>query len=263
MDMEPAPPSLRILGSTVHLIDRHTAVDRIEAWIRNHREDGHEPCRQMVVSGFQGLWESAQSPQIHRMLNDADLWVPDGIAPVAVARMRGHGPTKRVPGAELMHAFLERATARKYRSFFYGNTPETLAALKANADRDYPGHEVAGVISPPFRELTPEEDEAHIQQINAAKPDVLWVSLGLPKQERWIAERRHRLNVPVAVGVGAAFDFISGRVRRAPDWMGRMGLEWAYRLAHEPRKCWRRSLIEGPRFIACVMFEQLGVRRFG
>lgn len=219
-------------------------------------------CRRIVVSGFHGIWEAFRDPQLRAILNSADLWVPDGIAPVAVARLRGCRHTERVPGAELMQAFFERADERGYRSFFYGDSDETLQALRRRLERDYPGHTVAGVYSPPFRELTPEEDERHVRMINEARPDVLWVGLGMPKQDRWIYEHADRLQVPVAVGVGAAFRFLSGHVKRAPQWMGNCGLEWAYRLWREPRKCWRRSLVQGPQFVAHVALELAGLRSY-
>jgi len=251
-------PKVKLLGSHVHLVDLPWALDQMEQWVR-------EPagrCHQIVVSGYHGVWESHKDPEIKRMLAAADLWVPDGIAPVLVARMQGHRAVRRVPGTELMHAFLQRASGAGYRSFFFGDTPETLAQLSSYVERKYPGHRTVGALSPPFRPLSPEEQTAHIDMINAARPDVLWVGLGLPKQERWIYERLDRLQVPVAVGVGAAFGFVSGKIKRAPGWVGDGGLEWAYRLLKEPRKCWRRSVVEGPQFLTCLALEMLGLRHF-
>jgi len=160
-----------------------------------------------------------------------------------------------------MEAFFAKADFAGYRSFFYGDTDETLAALRESIEDKYPGHQVAGVFSPPFRALTREEDEEHVRMINEARPDVLWVGLGLPKQDRWIYEHAERLDVPVAIGVGAAFGFLSGHVKRCPAWIGGLGFEWAYRLAKEPRKLWRRSLIQGPQFLLHVLPELLGVKR--
>jgi len=252
--------SITILGSTVNLINASSTLDTIERWIRDYANE--QRPHQVVVSGFHGLWEGAKSPQVRKVLNQADLWVPDGIAPVAIARMRGYGRLGRVPGAELMQMFFERSQQRSYRSFFYGSTAETLAGLEDILGRKYPQHTVAGTISPPFRSLSEDEDKDYITQINEAQPDVLWVSLGMPHQDQWIYDHLHRLNVPVVIGVGAAFEFISGRVKRAPAWIGDLGLEWAYRLLREPCKCWRRSLIEGPRFIGSVIGEQLGLLQF-
>lgn len=247
---------LRILGSRVDLIDLPTTVDRIEEWVRS----GERSCRQVVVTGFHGIWEAHRNPRFHRVLAAADLWVPDGIAPVAVARVKGHRGVSRVPGAELLAEFCRRGNARGYRSYFYGDTDVTLRALEGELARRHPGLQIVGTCSPPFRALTPAEDADHVRRINEAKPDVLWVGLGLPKQDVWIHEHRDRLQVPVAIGVGAAFGFVSGRVKRAPAWMGRWGLEWAYRLAQEPRKCWRRCSVDGPRFCYAVVRELAGKR---
>jgi N-acetylglucosaminyldiphosphoundecaprenol N-acetyl-beta-D-mannosaminyltransferase len=203
----------------------------------------------VVVTGFHGLWEAHKSPVLKSLLNSAELWVPDGIAPVWVARLRGHRNVGRAPGPEIMREFLRRANQTGYRSYLYGDTDTTLSALHQTLSRDYPGHKVVGTFSPPFRPLTPSEDVAIVDQINAALPDILWVGLGMPKQDIWIHERLARLNVPVAIGVGAAFAFVAGVVPRCPEWIGRIGLEWVYRLLKEPKKLWRRDLIDGPRFL--------------
>jgi len=193
--------------------------------------------------------EAHKNAGIRSILNDADLWVPDGIAPVWLARRYGHRNVVRAPGAEIMSEFLRRAKNEAYSSYFYGDTDQTLSALCSAVARNYPGHLVAGAYSPPFRPLTPPEEDEIVERINAAKPDVLWVALGMPKQDIWIHERLARLNVPVAIGVGAAFAFVAGTVPRCPDWMGHAGFEWIYRLIKEPAKLWRRDLLDGPRFL--------------
>jgi N-acetylglucosaminyldiphosphoundecaprenol N-acetyl-beta-D-mannosaminyltransferase len=251
-------PRVSVLGSSVDLISTTTAVDLMESWIAD-RSGG---CRQIVVTGFHGIWTAHQNAQFKTVLNSADAWVPDGIAPVLVARLRGHRGVRRVPGAELMEAFFHRANHAGYRSFFYGDTDATLTALRETLGRRFPEHQVAGTISPPFRPLSPEEEHEYIDTINAAQPDVVWVGLGLPRQEQWIHRHRARLHAPVAVGVGAAFAFAAGTVRRAPEWVGRLGFEWAYRLLQEPRKCWRRCFVEGPQFLGHVGLELTGLRRY-
>jgi N-acetylglucosaminyldiphosphoundecaprenol N-acetyl-beta-D-mannosaminyltransferase len=240
-----AEPTVRILGSRVHLISPSRTVDHIESWIR--MPDGR--CRQAIVTGFHGLLEAHKSPRIHSILNNADLWVPDGIAPIWLARLRGHRNVDRAPGAEIMFEFLRRAHENGYSSYFYGDTEETLAALCEKIERDYPGHRIAGAYSPPFRRLTDTEETEIVERINAARPDILWIALGMPKQDIWIHERLARLKMPVAIGVGAAFAFVAGTVPRCPQWMGRAGFEWVYRFFKEPRKLWRRDMLDGPRFI--------------
>ena len=249
--------SVMILGSRVHVVRASDVLACLETWIA-----ARGACRQVVVTGFHGLWEAHKDRALKAILNSAALWVPDGIAPVWIARLRGIRGAERVPGTDLLKGFLELSNTKRYCSFFYGDTAGTLEALRAVAESRYPGHRVAGMLAPPFRELTAAEDEEHIRTINAARPDVLWVGLGTPKQDRWIHAHLHRLDVPVAIGVGAAFGFVSGRVKHAPAWVGRLGGEWAYRLICEPRKCWRRSLVEGPQFLAHVLLELTGLRKY-
>jgi N-acetylglucosaminyldiphosphoundecaprenol N-acetyl-beta-D-mannosaminyltransferase len=244
-------PSVQILGSEVHLVSVNRTVDYIERWIEERTGD----CHRVVVTGFHGLWEAYKNPGLRTILNSADLWVPDGIAPVWVARIRGHNNAERAPGAEIMSNFFGRAETKKYRSYFYGDTDATLSALQATLAANHPDHEVAGVYSPPFRSLTPDEDREIIERINAAHPDILWVGLGLPKQEMWIYERRDQLRVPVAIGVGAAFRFTAGTVPRCPAWLGSMGFEWVYRFLKEPSKLWRRDMLDGPRFLFHIALE--------
>jgi N-acetylglucosaminyldiphosphoundecaprenol N-acetyl-beta-D-mannosaminyltransferase len=246
-----AEPTVGILGSRVHLLSTPRTVDYIESWIR--QRDG--VCRQIVATGFHGLLEASRNDKVHAVLNGAELWVPDGIAPVWIARLRGHRNAVRSPGPEIFAEFLSRANLNGYSSYFFGDTGQTLAALTETVKAKYPGHRVAGSFSPPFRPLTPAEDQEMIDRINEARPDVLWVALGLPKQDVWIHERLSRLKVPVAVGVGAAFAFVAGTVPRCPEWMGQAGFEWVFRLLAEPKKLWRRDFLDGPLFICRAGLE--------
>ncbi len=251
-------PFVKVLGSRVHMVNLPEVASLIDGWIQE--PDG--ACRRVVVTGFHGLWEAHKHPDFKAILNSADLWVPDGIAPVWVARRRGFKNATRTPGAEIMKAFFELADKKGYSSFFYGDTDETLGLLRQNVEQLYPGHKVAGMFSPPFGPVSPEQDDAIMRMINDARPDMLWVGLGLPKQDRWIYQHRHLLKVPVAAGVGAAFKFLSGTVKRVPDWIGNHGLEWLWRLACEPKKLWRRDLLEAPKFVTHVLLEMTGLRKY-
>jgi N-acetylglucosaminyldiphosphoundecaprenol N-acetyl-beta-D-mannosaminyltransferase len=161
-----------------------------------------------------------------------------------------------------MESFFEQANEKGYSSFFYGDTDDTLISLRENVQRRYPGHMVTGTFSPPFRPITREEDETYVEMINDSSPDVLWVGLGLPKQEKWIFQHKDRLNVPIAIGVGAAFKFISGKVKRAPEWIARNGFEWVWRLIKEPRKLWRRNMLDVPRFVTLAFLETMSLRKY-
>ncbi len=255
--MERNPSTIHILGSRVDLVALPQVVARMAHWIDH--PDGK--CHRITVTGFHGLWRAYKDGRVHAALNSADLWVPDGIAPVWIARLRGIRGVQRLPGIELMEGFLELANEKGYRSFFYGDTEKTLLGMKAKVESHYPNHQVAGMFSPPYRPMTADEDRQIVQMINAAKPDVLWVALGLPKQDLWIFEHKDMLTVPVAIGVGAAFGFLAGTVKRVPKRVGDAGFEWAWRFVMEPRKLWRRGLLEAPQFVLHVALELAGIKQ--
>jgi N-acetylglucosaminyldiphosphoundecaprenol N-acetyl-beta-D-mannosaminyltransferase len=250
-------PYVDILGNRVHLIDAACAADYMESWINN---PGRSP-RSIAVTGFHGLHVANQDQDFKKLLSECDLFVPDGIAPVWIARKLGKTVEGRTTGADLMRTFFERANEKGYSSYFFGDTNTTLEKLRTKLESKYPCHRVAGMYSPPFRQHSEEEKQQMIDAINQAKPDVLWVGLGLPKQERWIHENRHKLHVPVAIGVGAAFGFHSGQVKRVPEWVGHAGFEWIWRLLAEPKKLWRRDMIDGPRFIFNVFFNWSDIKK--
>lgn len=242
-----------ILGAEVSKVTLDLALEQIEDWIAHF--DGRS--RFIVATGFHGIWVGFNDPEFRAIINSSDLFCPDGIAPVWLSRLFGTPLPERVPGPDLMRAFVSGA-ARK--SFFYGDTDETLKALSQRLSEESPGHEIVGSYSPPFRSLTADEDDGVVKQINDARPDVLWVGLGLPKQEYWIHAHLGRLHVPVVAAVGAAFRLVSGQVSRAPCWLRDAGMEWAWRLACEPRKLWRRDLVDGPRFLYHALWEAYRIR---
>jgi N-acetylglucosaminyldiphosphoundecaprenol N-acetyl-beta-D-mannosaminyltransferase len=250
------PESIKILGCSVSRVTLDETLDRIEGWIELHGKR----CNFVVATGFHGIWEAHKDSQLRDVFNAADLFCPDGIAPVMISRLRGLPLPGRVPGPDLLARFAARANEKGYRSFFYGDTEETLAALRERLERYYPGHRIVGTLSPPFRKLDLQEERAMVNHINAARPDVLWVGLGLPKQEWWIHRNLNALRVPVVVGVGAAFRLVGGQVRRAPAWVGRAGLEWLWRFGMEPAKMWRRDLLDGPRFLYHALTETFHLR---
>jgi len=166
-----------------------------------------------------------------------------------------------VYGPDLVLAFCEKAD-RTYRHFFYGGEPGVPERLAESLKQRFPGMQTVGVYSPPFRRLNAKEDDEVVALISRAAPDVLWVGLGTPKQERWMFEHAHRLQVPVLVSVGAAFDLLSGRRKQAPRWLRHHGLEWLFRLLQEPRRLWRRYLVYGPKFIAYLALDLLRLKDF-
>jgi len=250
-------PSFQVLGVRVDAVQIADVVDQMKDWIR-----GKKGCHSIAATGMHGVVEARHDPEFKQILNATDLVVPDGTPLVWVGRRRGHDLPRRVYGPDLVLAFCEETQARSYRHFFYGGESGAADQLADSLKRRFPGMQVAGTYSPPFRPLRKEEDAEILSMISQAAPDVLWVGLGAPKQERWMHEHRDKLRVPVVVGVGAAFDMISGRRRQAPRWMREHGLEWLFRLFQEPRRLWRRYLIYGTEFVACIVLESLGLKKF-
>jgi len=251
------PKSFKVLGLRVDAVQIPDVIAQMEGWIRGRRGSSHF----IAVTGMHGVTEAQHDPGLKDILNAADLVVPDGMPLVWLGRRRGFELKRRVAGPELMLVFCQATRSRGYRHFFYGSTEDVARALARSLENQF-GINVCGCYSPPFRPLTVEEDREIIDLINEAAPDVLWIGLSTPKQERWMYEHKERLGVPVMVGAGAAFDLNSGRVKRAPRWMREHGLEWLWRLLMEPRRLWRRYLIGGAEFIWCVALELLGLRRF-
>jgi len=250
------PPRVNILGVGVSAVNMTMALDIIDGWVA--RRDPHYVC----VTGVHGVMESQQDEHLRHIHNQAGLVTPDGMPLVWLSRLKGHRHVDRVYGPDLMLALCEQSVARGYRHFFYGGEGGVPEQLAANLQLRFPGLQVAGIHSPPFRPLTREEDEQVAQMLNQAAPDIVWVGLSTPKQERWMAAHVGRVEAPVFIGVGAAFDFLAGRKRQAPRWMQRNGLEWLFRLLTEPRRLWRRYLVNNPLFVLLVLAQALGLRRY-
>ena len=245
----------RVLGVRVDAVQIPDVVAQMECWISQGTG-----CHFIAVTGMHGVSEAQHDDFFKTILNSADLVVPDGMPLVWLGRLHGHALKRRVYGPELMQTFCQ-ATASRYRHFFYGGL-SGVPSLLAGVLKDKYEIQVVGEYSPPFRPLSQEEDEGIVAQIHAAQPDVLWIGLSTPKQERWMYEHRWKLRVPVVVGVGAAFDLNSGRAKQAPSWMREHGLEWSFRLFQEPRRLWRRYLLNGSGFVWQVALELLSLRRF-
>ena len=254
---EAAARSIRVLGVHVDMLQIPEVVSQMERWIGEHGR-----CRCVVVTGMHGVMEARRDPDFKALVNSADLFVPDGMSLIWTARRRGFQLKKRVSGSDLMWEFFKLAEKKGLKSFFYGDTENTLQQLTLKLRDHFPQLQVVGTHSPPFRPPTIEEDRREIETINQSGADIVWVGLGLPKQERWMFTHRDELKAPVVVGVGAAFKFLSGQVKRAPNWMGDRGLEWFWRFLHEPRRLWRRVLIDGPSFTFQVMLELTGLKKY-
>ncbi|HTX33288.1 MAG TPA: WecB/TagA/CpsF family glycosyltransferase [Solirubrobacteraceae bacterium] len=205
---------------------------------------------------------SREDPELRSALDSATINVPDGQPLVWALNALGHTLRDRVYGPELMSRACERAVDAGHRFYLYGGRNQgALVQLALNLRRRYPGVKIVGGYSPPHRPLTLEEQAAIAEEINHSQADVVWVGIGVPKQEKWMAQMRPRLEAPVLVGVGAAFDFHAGLVPQAPSWIQESGLEWAYRLAQEPRRLWKRYLRYNPMFVASFAQQLIEQRR--
>lgn len=236
-------PRVRILGVPVSAIDMQDAVATIDFWIRSRRR--HYVC----ITGVHGVMECRHDAALRAIHESAGMVTPDGMPLVWMARRLGRPGVRRVYGPDLMREITRLSPSRGYRHYYYGGGPGLADKLAQTLSAAHPGLAVAGTFCPPFRPLTDEEDESVINAINEAKPDIVWVGLSTPKQERWMSAHRDRIEAPVMIGVGAAFDFLAGTKRQAPLWMQRSGLEWAFRLGTEPRRLGRRYASIVPRFL--------------
>jgi len=191
-------------------------------------------------------------------LNGAEQVVADGVGVSLMAKIAGVDVGPRITGTDYFLTVMQALEQRGGGSvFFFGSSEGVLHLIRQSMARKFPKTKVCGTLSPPFRPWTPEENRAMVAKINAARPDVLWVGMTAPKQEKWVAENRDQLIVPVIGSIGAVFDFFAGTQPRAPQWMCKLGLEWAYRLIREARRMWRRTFISAPKFVVLVFWHHL------
>jgi N-acetylglucosaminyldiphosphoundecaprenol N-acetyl-beta-D-mannosaminyltransferase len=238
------PAKIPILGIPLALTDYERTMDWIDEVV-SARGRGY-----VSAAAVHLVMVCQEDEPTRDAVLDCSLAVPDGQPLVWAMRALGHDAS-RVYGPDLMARYCERSAKTGTRMYLYGGRNQgALVQLALNLRQRYPGVKIVGGYSPPFRALTDEETDRLIDDINGCGADVVWVGIGQPKQERWMADFRDRLETPVLVGVGAAFDFHAGLVPQAPDWIQRMGLEWLFRLAHEPRRLWRRYVRYNPRFIS-------------
>ena len=238
------PPTVDVLGVPLALTDYERTMDWMDATIRT-RGKGY-----VCVAATHTVVATHDDPELRAAVEGASLVVPDGQPVVWAMNALGHDLTHRVYGPDLMAKYCERSARTGARMFLYGGRNQgALVQLALNLRRRFAGVQIVGGYAPPFRPLSDEELDAVVAEINHARPDVVWVGIGVPKQEKWMAALRDRLDAPVLVGVGAAFDFHAGLVPQAPAWMQSAGLEWLFRLSKEPRRLWKRYLTYNPRFV--------------
>jgi N-acetylglucosaminyldiphosphoundecaprenol N-acetyl-beta-D-mannosaminyltransferase len=249
-------PRANVLGVGVHAIDMRRALGVFQCAVEQHRK-GY-----VCVTGVHGIMEAQKNPDFRAILNRSLLTTPDGVPTVWVGRWQGYSQMQRVFGPELMLEVCAMSVAKGYTHFLYGGADGVAEELKASLLRRFPGLRIVGTYTPPFRPLSEAEKEDLGARVASVKPDIFWVGLSTPKQERFMAEFLPHLDTRVMVGVGAAFDVHTGRIQDAPAWMKNAGLQWLHRLSQEPGRLWKRYLYNNPRFVLKMTSQLLGLSKY-
>lgn len=248
-------PRTNVLGVRISVIDQDRAREILFEAVRGGRR-GH-----VTVTGVHGVMEAQSDPHLMQILNDALLTTPDGMPMVWMGRLQAQPSIRRVYGPDLMLNLCEHSPPAGFTHFFYGGNPGVADELAETLRARFPGLRVAGTYTPPFRRLNNDEIEELQARVRETRPDFFWVGLSTPKQEKYMAEFMPLLpEVKVMIGVGAAFDLLTGRVKQAPHWMQRSGLEWFYRWTQEPSRLTRRYLVNNPRFVVAAARQLLRSR---
>jgi N-acetylglucosaminyldiphosphoundecaprenol N-acetyl-beta-D-mannosaminyltransferase len=239
------PRKASVVGVPISMTSYEEVIARIE-----HRAP--DVSFAVAVCNVHSVMTARRHPELRAALEGAEIATSDGMPLVWTLRSTARPGQGRVYGPELMRRALTHGQDRGWGHYLFGSTPETLKALVASIAETAPAARVVGTEAPPFRPLTDDEESAIVDRIRASGADIVWVGLGMPKQELWMHRVKGRLAGVALIGVGAAFDFLAGRVRQAPPWMQRAGLEWLFRLSQEPRRLWRRYILNNPAFLALM-----------
>jgi N-acetylglucosaminyldiphosphoundecaprenol N-acetyl-beta-D-mannosaminyltransferase len=250
-ELSQVSPRMSVLGVPVSVIDLAGVTSMIVGWAGAHQ------ARTVFVRDVHGVMRSVDDPSLMDLHQHADLVIPDGTPLVWLGRLRGYGPAiGRTSGADVVDAVCKSTAGTDIRHFFYGGKPGVALEMARRLQEKYPGLKVAGTYTPGFGPPSPEEKAAERAALRDARPHIVWVGLSTPKQEFWMMENVHDVGA-VLLGVGAAFDFHTGAVKRAPPWMRDNGLEWLHRLASEPRRLWHRYLVLAPRFVFSIVADAI------
>jgi N-acetylglucosaminyldiphosphoundecaprenol N-acetyl-beta-D-mannosaminyltransferase len=245
-----------VLGVRVSAINMERAVTAASQWIAGGQ------CGYVCVTGVHGVMEAQKDSELRVILNHALMNAPDGMPMSWVGWLQGHGDMDRVFGSDFMALMCQLSLQHRYRHFLYGGQPGVAQQLKETLKRNFPGLQIVGTYTPPFRTLTVEEENELVAQVHASRPHILWVGVSTPKQERFMAQYVNRLQVPLLVGVGAAFDYHTGRIGDCSPWIKRAGLQWLHRLLQDPARLWSRYLKNNPAFVWKITLQLLKLRRY-
>ena len=247
---------INVLGIGISVLNLPTATEAVIHALKEKQKG----C--ICITGVHGVMEGQRDESLRKILNHSFLTTPDGMPMVWVGKLRGFQEMGRVYGPDLMAEVCEFTRGKNYTHFLYGGAEGVAQQLKALLEKKFQGIKIVGICTPPFRGLTADEEKELIRMVNEKKPDIIWVGLSTPKQEKFMAEYFDKLHATLFFGVGAAFDFYTGRVRQAPRWMQRTGLEWFFRLCCEPRRLWRRYLKNNPLFAFKLFCQLAGLKKY-
>lgn len=250
-----SPPRVDILGVAISAINIPVALAALDGWIARCERD------YVCVAAVHSVMACRRDPALRQVFNSSGMTTPDGMPLVWLSRFAGHHHVERVYGPDLMLAACSHGVASGVRHFMYGGAPGVPEELRERLLTRFPGLKIVGAISPPYGEISEAEQVELNKEINDARPDIVWIGLGTGTQEHWMARNRPSLAAPVLIGVGAAFDFLSGRKPQAPRWMQRSGLEWLFRFACEPGRLWPRYR-EYPIFVLLILGQLLHLRKY-
>lgn len=247
---------VNILGVGISPINLKDATDIINSWIDTNQKE------YICVTPAHGIMECQRETELRKIFNRSGLTTPDGMSIVWLLKFLGYKNVSRVYGPDLMEEVCKISSENgQYRHFLYGGDSGVAEKLAESLTKKFPGLNIVGTYSPPFRPLTPEEDKEIIDLLNELSPHIIWIGISTPKQEQWMSSHLEKLNAPILIGVGAAFDFLSGNKSQAPIWIQRSGLEWLFRLASEPKRLWRRY-IQYPLFMILVARQFFGIDKY-
>ncbi|NKB23722.1 MAG: WecB/TagA/CpsF family glycosyltransferase [Kiritimatiellae bacterium] len=250
-------PRVNILGTGIHTLNMKQAVEIILNAVDKKRK-GY-----VCVTGVHGIIEAQKDPVFADILNQSFLTTPDGMPTVWTGRSKGHRQMDRVYGPDMMLEICHASVAKEYTHFLYGGKPGIAEDLSDRLKSRFPGIQVVGTYTPPFRPLKPNEESNLQELLSICKPDLFWVGLSTPKQEKFMAKYYNRFDTKLMIGVGAAFDVHTGHIIDAPHWVKRAGLQWFHRLLQDPKRLWRRYLINNPLFLWKAAVQLLGVKKYG
>jgi N-acetylglucosaminyldiphosphoundecaprenol N-acetyl-beta-D-mannosaminyltransferase len=249
-------PAAHVLGVDVDAIDLDGALGRVAVLLQGPRKS------YVCVAGVHGVMEAQRNPQLMEVYSGSEMTIPDGMPLAWVGRMQGHIAMPRVTGPDLMLEVFRRKEFAQATHFLYGGREGIAEELRDKLKEQFPWAKIVGTYTPPFRVLSESEEEQFIATIAALKPDIIWVGISCPKQEIFMARYLPELETKLMFGVGAAFDYHTGRIRDCADWVKRAGLQWLHRLLQDPRRLWRRYLRNNPAFVWLITLQILRVRRY-